>query len=68
MSLLLDAGVLFDLQRGAEFLRRWGPRRGLDAFDALVAAAAQAMRLVLVFVTRNARHFPMISDLKRPYA
>jgi predicted nucleic acid-binding protein len=46
--------------------RRWLPsHRGIDGAD--LAIAATAIRNNLRLLTRNVKHFPMLSDLRPPY-
>jgi hypothetical protein len=48
-----------------DFRRKYRPSHGLDAVDALIAAAAIMKRLPLL--TLNTKHFPMVYDVRRPY-
>ena len=48
-----------------ELGRRWLPSHRIDGAD--LAIAATALGLGARLLTRNVRHFPMISDLRPPY-
>ena len=50
---------------GGTFRRKYGPSHGMGLADALIAAAAQLRSARLV--TLNTRHFPMLTDVGRPY-
>ena len=53
-------------ETAGELGRTWLPsHRGIDAADLAIAATARLADLRLL--TRNVRHFPMFSDLRRPY-
>ncbi len=59
----LDAEVA---ERAGELGRAWLPsHRGIDGAD--LAVAATAILLDARLLTMNVRHFPMFSDLRRPY-
>jgi predicted nucleic acid-binding protein len=51
--------------RAGSFGQRYGRSHGLDAVDAIVAAAAEAIDGQVA--TLNVRDFPMFPGLKRPY-
>jgi len=51
--------------RAGEVFRRYAPSHGIDLGDAIVAATALVIKLPLV--TMNAKHFPMVKRLERPY-
>jgi predicted nucleic acid-binding protein len=51
--------------QGGLFRRDYRASHGTGLADALLAATAERRRLQ--FVTLNARHYPMLSDLKVPY-
>lgn len=59
----VDAAVA---EKAGELGRAWLPsHRGMDAAD--LAIAATAVLLDARLLTLNVRHFPMFSDLSRPY-
>jgi predicted nucleic acid-binding protein len=68
---LLQVYTVYDIDRdtavlAGEYVRQYGPARGVDPLDAMIAATAttRAVRLA----TRNLKHFPMMKGLTRPYA
>jgi predicted nucleic acid-binding protein len=52
-------------RRGGAFRRRYGPSHGTGLADALIAAAAYQRGATLV--TLNTKHFPMLTEIRRPY-
>jgi predicted nucleic acid-binding protein len=52
-------------KRGGALARLYGPSHNVGLFDALIAATAEAEGATLV--TRNVKHFPMLSDVLAPY-
>ena len=53
-------------EKAGELGRRWLPsHQGIDGAD--LAIAATALLLDARLLTMNIRHFPMFTDLRRPY-
>ena len=47
------------------YMKQYRSSHGIDVVDAIIAATAQEHDLEIV--TLNLKHFPMFTDLKRPY-
>ncbi len=52
-------------RRGGLFRRDYGKSHNTGLADALIAATAQSKQAT--FVTLNARHFPMLTNIVIPY-
>ncbi len=63
-SIVVDVNREIGAQAG-EYLRQYRASHGIGAADAMIAATAAVQDLELA--TINLKHFPMFSDLKRPY-
>ena len=50
---------------GGKYRRKYGRSHGVGIVDALIGATALEEKLKLL--TRNLKHFPMLSGLKSPY-
>jgi predicted nucleic acid-binding protein len=61
--LALDAAPA---QQAGLWRRQYGPSHGTGLADALIAASAAAASATLV--TLNRRHFPMLAEVRVPYA